>query len=221
MNATGGHSWTSVKPRLLLCCLLFLTSAAAGAADVAVVGLFPGKAVLVIDGSGPYTVPVGSSRGPARVVAVDEGGATLDIGGQRLRLAVGAAPLRVDPAASARIAIAPDARGHYFAPGSVNGAPVRFLVDTGATAVTISAEAARRAGIDASRGQPVVVTTANGRVMARRVRLDRVALGTMELHQVDAIVQEGLGDVALLGMTFLNRTDLRREGDRLVLTRRY
>jgi aspartyl protease family protein len=221
MNAAGEHSWTSVKPRLLLCCLLFLTPAAAGAADVAVVGLFPGKAVLVIDGSGPFTVAVGASRGPVRVVDVDEGGAVLDIDGQRHRLAVGAGRLRVDPAASNRIAIAPDSRGHYFAQGSVNGAPVRFLVDTGATAVTIPAEAARRAGIDASRGQPVVVSTANGRVMGRRVRLDQVALGTLVLHQVDAIVQEGLGDVALLGMTFLNRTDLRREGDRLVLTRRY
>ena len=102
----------------------------------------------------------------------------------------------------------------------MNGAPVRFLVDTGATAVTLSTAAARRMGLDVSKSEAVMVTTANGRVVGRRVRLDRVALGDLVLHQVDAIVQDGLGDQALLGMTFLSRTELRREGDRLVLVKR-
>jgi aspartyl protease family protein len=221
MDVTGDHSWTSVKPRLLLHCLLFLTTAAAGAADVAVVGIFPGKAVLVIDGDGPFTVAVGASRGSVRVVSVDEAGAVLDIDGRRSSLAVGAAPVRGEPSSGTRVVLAPDARGHYIAQGSVNGASLRFLVYTGATAVTLPGDFARRAGIDTSRGQPVVVATANGRVVARRVRLDRVALGDLVLHQVDAIVHEGLGEHALLGMTFLNRTDLRRDGDRLVLTRRF
>jgi aspartyl protease family protein len=221
MKFAGVHSWTSVKPRFFLPSVLFLTTAAAGAADVAVVGIFPGKAVLVIDGSGPHTVPVGGSRGKVRVISVDEGGATLDIDGRRSALALGAAPIRNESGAGIRVALSPDSRGHYIASGTVNGSPVRFLVDTGATAVTISTEVARRIGIAPSQGQPVVVATANGRVSARRVRLDRVSLGALTLHQVDAIVQDGLGEHALLGMTFLNRTDLRRDGDLLMLTKRY
>jgi aspartyl protease family protein len=221
MSFTGVHSWTSVKPRFFLPSVFFLTTAAAGAADVAVVGIFPGKAVLVIDGRGPYTLPVGGTRGNVRVVSVDEGGAILDIDGRRSTLPIGAAPIRSESPAGIRVALSPDSRGHYIAAGAVNGSPVRFLVDTGATAVTISTEVARRIGIDASQGQPVVVATANGRVSARRVRLDRVTLGALTLHQVDAIVQDGLGEHSLLGMTFLTRTDLRRDGNLLVLTKRY
>jgi aspartyl protease family protein len=211
-----------VTPRRLLQTLLMLvTTASASAADVAVVGVFPGKAVLVVDGAGPYTVPVGEVRGAVRVVSVDEGGAVLEIEGRRTSLPVGAAPMRAEPDAGMRVVLAPDARGHYIAQGAVNGAALRFLVDTGATAVTIPGEFARRVGIDASRGQPVLVSTANGQVAARRVRLDRVSIGSLVIYQVDAIVQDGLGEHALLGMSFLNRTDLRRDGDRLVLTRRY
>ena len=207
--------------RILPAALLCLTCTAVGATDVAVVGVFPGKAVLVIDGDGPYTLPVGGSRGAVRLMSVDEGGAVVEVGGARRSLAIGAVPMRtLETGQPNRVVIAPDTRGHYIAHGSVNGAPVRFLVDTGATAVTLSTAAARRMGLDVSKSEAVMVTTANGRVVGRRVRLDRVALGDLVLHQVDAIVQDGLGDQALLGMTFLSRTELRREGDRLVLVKR-
>ncbi|RPH45018.1 MAG: TIGR02281 family clan AA aspartic protease [Burkholderiales bacterium] len=202
--------------------VLTLFTATAGAADVAVVGVFPpAKAVLVIDGRGPFTVPVGGTRDGVRVQSVDATGATLEIEGRTLSLAVGSAPMRADPDHGQRVVIAPDERGHYLANGSVDGAAVRFMVDTGATAVTIPGDLARKLGIDLSQAQRVRVNTANGQVTAHRVRLDRVTLGTMTLMRVDAIVQENLGDQALLGMTFLSRTDLRREGDRLVLTKRH
>ena len=210
-----------MKLRFLLSPGFFLlTTAAAGAADVAVVGLFPGKAVLVIDGRGPFTVAEGGSRDGVRVLSVDSAGATLEFDGRRTRLPVGNATIRAVASRAQTVVMAPDDRGHYVAQGSVNGTPVRFLVDTGATAVTLSPEFARRAGLDLRDAKPVFVLTANGRVMGRQLRLDRVALGGLELHQVDAIVQDGLGDQALLGMTFLSRTELRREGDRLVLSRR-
>lgn len=185
------------------------------------VGVFPGKAVLVVDGDGPFTVPAGGSRGAVRVLSVDEGGAVVEVDGRRRSLAVGSAPMTPkDPSTPSRVVLAPDTRGHYIAQGSVNGAPARFLVDTGATAVTIPTELARRAGLDPALGQPVSMSTANGRVSGRRMRVDRVTLGEMTLHQVDVIVHDGLGEHALLGMTFLSRTDLRREGDRLVLVKR-
>ena len=211
-----------MTPRLLptLLCLATAT-AGAGATDVAVVGVFPGKAVLVINGDGPYTLPVGGSRGPIRLMSVDDGGAVVEVDGTRRSLAIGATPMRtLDTVQPNRVVIAPDSRGHYIAQGSVNGAAVRFMVDTGATAVTLSSAMARQMGLDLSTSEAVMVTTANGRVMGRRLRLDRVALGDLVLHQVDAIVQDGLGDQALLGMTFLSRTELRREGDRLVLVKR-
>lgn len=200
--------------------LLLLTTAAAGAAEVAVVGIFPGKAVLVIDGHGPHTVAVGDTRAGVRVLSVDSDGATVETDGRRLRLAVGHAPMKRSADTGRRVALAPDTRGHYVAMGAVNGRPVRFLVDTGATAVTLSTEFARSLGLDLGTAQPVLVATANGRVIGRRLVLDTVSLGDLVLHRVDAVVQDNLGDLALLGMSFLSRTDLRREGDRLVLARR-
>lgn len=201
--------------------LLAVVGAAAQAADVAVVGVFPpSKAVVVIDGEGPFTLAVGAARGPVRVRSVDDGGAVLEVDGRPVSLAVGSAPIRTAPSLAGRVEIAPDARGHYLAQGAVNGTVVRFLVDTGATAVTLPMSLASRLGVDVALAKPVMVGTANGVVVGRRVTLDRVSLGTLVLYQVDAILQDGLGEHALLGMSFLSRTDLRREGDRLVLIRR-
>ena len=201
--------------------LLFLTTAAAGAAEVAVVGVFPpSKAVLVIDGRGPFTVPVGGAIDGVHVRAVDEAGATLEVDGRSARVALGAAPLRTAPSAGQRVVIPSDGRGHHLAEGAINGASIRFLVDTGATTIAISTAFARRIGLDLAKAQPARVATANGVVVAWRVRLDTVSIGPMTLHQVDAMVHDGLGEVALLGMSFLSRTDMTREGDRLVLTKR-
>ncbi len=208
-------------PALATAALLSLAAASVGAAEVALVGLFPGKAVLMVDGQGPFTVAAGERRDGVRVISVDGAGAVVEHDGRRERLVVGAAPTRTESVAGARVILAPDARGHYVAAGNVNGTAVRFLVDTGATAVTLSTDVARRAGIDPAQGRPVSVTTANGKVVGRQVRLDRVTFGDITLHQVDAVIQDGLGEVALLGMTFLARTDLRHEGGRLVLIKRY
>jgi aspartyl protease family protein len=202
--------------------LLLLTTAAAGAAEVAVVGIFPpSKAVLVVDGRGPYTVPVGGSIEGVRVRAVDERGATLEVDGRTTLVALGAAPLRTPSSAPPRVVLPADGRGHHLADGEVNGARVRFLVDTGATAVAIPTALARRIGLDLAQAPRVRVSTANGTTIAWRVRLDTVSLGPMTMHQVDALVQDGIGEVALLGMSFLSRTDMVREGDRLVLTKRF
>lgn len=202
--------------------LLLLTTAAAGAAEVAVVGIFPpSKAVLVIDGRGPYTVPVGGAIDGVRVRAVDERGATLEIDGRTAVVPMGAAPLRTPPSTASRIVLPADGRGHHLADGTVNGARVRFLVDTGATAVAIPTALARRIGLDLAQAPRVRVSTANGMAIAWRVRLDTVSVGPLVFHQVDALVQDGIGEVALLGMSVLSRTDMTREGDRLVLTKRF
>lgn len=65
------------------------------------------------------------------------------------------------------------------------------------------------------------VNTANGRAPAYRVKLDSVKIGTIELNQVDALIQENGLPIALLGMSFLNRMDMRRNGDQMTLTKRF
>jgi aspartyl protease family protein len=196
----------------------------AAAVEVNVIGLFTGKAVVVIDGGAPRTLSVGQRTAEGvLLVAADSKSATLEVEGRRQVMELGQhAESAALTGARQSVTLAADGNGHFTAEGQVNGARMRFLVDTGATLVTLPATEARRLGIDYLRGQPAVSQTANGRVVVYRVRLDSVALGPMTLTSVDAVVHEAPGlDVALLGMSFLNRTEMRREGTSLTLTKRY
>jgi aspartyl protease family protein len=96
-----------------------------------------------------------------------------------------------------------------------------MLVDTGATMIALSASDAVRLGIDYRKGQPGMVSTANGSAPVYLVKLDTVKIGNIELNQVDALIQENGLPFALLGMSFLNRTEMRREGEQMTLTKRY
>jgi aspartyl protease family protein len=130
---------------------------------------------------------------------------------------------RAATAASDRqsVTLAADPRGHFVTEGAVNGNPVRFLVDTGATMVALPASEAQRLGIDYRKGPRALTNTAGGLVPVYRVRLDTVKLGAIELAGVDAMVIEQGLDVALLGMSFLNRVEMKRDGQTMMLIRRF
>lgn len=105
---------------------------------------------------------------------------------------------------------------HYVATGTLNGAPVEFLLDTGATDVALSDALARRLGLPA--GPWGSVMTANGSAPAYRTRIDRVTLGGIVLEDVRASVLPGLDDSqVLLGMSALSRLELRQQGETLTL----
>jgi aspartyl protease family protein len=97
--------------------------------------------------------------------------------------------------------------GHFVARGAVNGSPLSLLIDTGASTVVLKPADAERAGIDTSAlSFTVAVSTANGTTYAAPVRLKSVAIGTVELHDVEALVaQPGNLKENLLGMSFLRR----------------
>jgi aspartyl protease family protein len=199
------------------------------AAQVQVIALTEGKATLVIDGAKPRTLAAGQlSPEGVRLIEATPQAAVVEVDGKRSTLALGA---YYRPAAEASgtsgigssVVIAADARGHYLVNGTINGAAsVRFLVDTGATMVSISADDARRAGIAYLSGQRGLTQTASGIVQVYRVKLDTVKVGDITLYNVDATVHPGSGlPIGLLGMSFLNRTEMRREGAALTLIRRY
>ncbi|MBL8470990.1 MAG: TIGR02281 family clan AA aspartic protease [Rhodocyclaceae bacterium] len=195
---------------------------AARATDVTVAGLFPGKAVLVINGAAPRTMSVGGKPAEGvRVLAVDAESATLEIDGRRERLMLGQASSarREDP--NAQAVLTADATGHFFVNGTVNGSGVRFLVDTGATTIALSQTDARRAGVDYQAAQRGVTQTANGTAAVWLVKLNSVRVGDIELHNVDATVLSADLPVALLGGSFLNRMEMRRDGDSMVLRKRF
>ncbi len=95
--------------------------------------------------------------------------------------------------------------GHYWALASINGTPVRFMIDSGATTTTLSQNAAQAAGIKASGGFPVLVDTANGSIELQRAQVDALIVGSITQRNVQVLIgSEGLGDVNLLGMSFLS-----------------
>lgn len=204
-----------------LAALLFLIPAA-HATDISVVGLFPNKAVLVVDGRAPKTYSVGSTIAEGvRLVGADQSTATIEANGKRETIAIGEHVNRNASSGPASVTLQADGRGHYMVQGQINGGSVRMLLDTGATSVALPASEATRLGINYKAGRVGYVSTANGTVPAYVVKLDTVKIGDIELNQVEGVVQEQGLPIILLGMSFLNRTEMRREGDRMVLTKRY
>jgi aspartyl protease family protein len=88
--------------------------------------------------------------------------------------------------------------------------------------VTLPKSVARQAGVDFRNAKPTMISTANGVAPAQRVTLNSVRLGGIRANLVEALVVDDQSlPVALLGMTFLNRTDMNRQGDSLTLKQRY
>ena len=204
----------------LLACMFVLGSA--HAVDVGVVGLFPGKAVLVVDGNSPKTYSVGSTIGDSvKLISVGESSAVIEENGKRQTLMIGDHASRSTSSGPARVTLQADSRGHFTAEGQINGGLIRMLVDTGATMVVLPASDALRLGINYRKGQVGLVNTANGMTQVYVVRLDTVKIGDIELNQVDAAVQEKGLPFALLGMSFLKRTEMRREGEQMTLIKRF
>lgn len=111
-----------------------------------------------------------------------------------------------EPAQGETAQVQKAADGHYWAEADVNGHEVRFLIDTGATAVSLTTDDARRLGIEpASLDYNAKVITASGPARAARVKLDSVSVAGAQVRDVDALVIENGLQTSLLGMTYLGR----------------
>ena len=204
--------------------VLFSASFGARAVDVALIGMLGEKAaVFAVDGGEPKAVKVGQKWRGISLLSVERDQATVEIDGKQRVLKIGQHYRTATTASSDRqsVTLAADPRGHFVSLGSINGNPVRFLIDTGASTVALPATEAQRLGIDYRKGERGFTSTAGGMVPIYRVRFDSVKLGSIELSGVDGIVIEQGLDIALLGMSFLNRVEMKRDGQTMVLTRRF
>lgn len=206
----------------LIIAACWLSCTPAWATSVSVVGLFRDKAIVSIDGGKPRTLSVGQTVQGVTLIAADSGSARVEVDGKRRTLGMGQSFAgSAAPAVRQSVSLTADARGHFAAAGSLNGYPLNFLVDTGATNIAISAAEARRIGVDYKAGQAVGVGTAAGVVPAWRVTFHTVKVGSITVHQVDGMVMETGLNVPLLGMSFLNRMEMKRDGQTMTLTQRY
>ena len=186
--------------------------------------LFKNQAVVVINGK-RRTLKTGK-RSPEGVLLVRSNSevATVEINGEELSLRLDGNIIGNFSAGPKRksLVLYPDQGGHYVVDGTINGTSTRFLLDTGATSVSINSREAKRIGLLYKvDGKPTVVETAAGVVPAYRVTFKEVKIRDLSVKQVSGIVISGdFPRSALLGQSFLNRLNMRREGQALELTER-
>ena len=211
--------------KALLALGLALAAGAALAQSVTLQGMLGNKALLMVDGGAPKSVAPGESHKGVKVLSTQGDQAVVEIDGQRQTLRVGDAPASVGAAPGgargSKIVLTAGSGGHFMTTGAINGRTVQFLVDTGATSISMGVGDAERLGIDYKSGQLARSQTANGTVPVYLVRLASVRVGDVEVRDVDASVLPVNTGPILLGNTFLTRFQMTRLNDQLVLERRY
>lgn len=116
------------------------------------------------------------------------------------------------------VRIRQSADGHFYANARINGASVRMLVDSGATITAVSERAARDAGIQPAGGFPILLTTANGQVSARRGVAETFGIGGLEVRDLSVVTSPSFGETSVVGMNFLSKLgSWRVEGTTLIL----
>jgi len=209
--------------RLVAVLALFLAGAAV-AQSVSMSGSLGSNALLVIDGK-PRNVAVGSTVQGVRLVSVTGGDAVVEVQGKRFTLRLGDAQVNLGGKASEgggkRIVLTAQGGGHFNTTGTINGKSVNFVVDTGATMVSMDQYEADRLGVDWKNGRRGMSRTANGDTPFFLTKLASVRIGDVQVYDVDAVVLPTPMPFILLGNSYLTRFQMKRENDVMTLDLRY
>jgi aspartyl protease family protein len=209
-------------PTLLL--LLSLGTSVSLAADtgVRVIALFAGKALLQVGGQ-QKIVNQGETFEGVLLESASGRGAVVVIDGNRQKLGLNQSIAgNFKKPDRTRMKIFPDALGMYYVKGKINGVATRFLVDTGATFVTMSGDHASLLKIDYRQGTYSSAQTAAAVVPVWQIKLASVSIGGIELKNVEATVIAGEQPVdVLLGNSFLRHTRIQQAGSVLEIEKRY
>lgn len=213
-----------------LCCLMLLLSQSVLAkTKVKTIALFDGKAMLSIDGKIAKIIKVGQVLHGVELLASTTDKAVVKIAGKRRTLtlnsgAVVAGSLGAKPPAGSQnsVQLWSDNRGFFRVDGEINGRKTEFLVDTGANLVVLSSRHADSMGIEYKNGTRALSTTASGTAPLYIFQAEKISIASIELRNVKMGVIEGhFPVIPLLGMTFLEKMDMTRRGNEMVLTKRY
>lgn len=212
---------------ILLLPLLSATSIAAvddNTETIIVLGLFKDRAVIRI-GDQQRILRVGEkSPDGVKLIEADSEKAVLEFKGKREIYFLGRHVSRHFKKAEVKgeANIWP-VNGMYMVGGAINGYPVKFMVDTGASWISMNSQHARRIGLDYRvSGKRNAVSTASGVAQVFVINLDRVKVGNIELYHVEAAVLEGNSPTEiLLGMSFLDQVEIQRKGQMMTLKKKW
>lgn len=208
--------------KLLQCLLLLILSMNVFAVEkITISGLFKNKAIVTIDGKQRLLKVGEPSPEGVLLISANAKEAVIEIDGEQKTYTLGQhiGSSFKKPTGRNTVSIAPDRGGMYEVNGSINGFQVKFLVDTGATSISMNKHHARRIGIDYKfEGKEGLSETASGLDKIYIVNLKTVMVGGIKLHDVQAAVHDGdFPRIILLGNTFLGRVKMIREGQMLML----
>lgn len=187
--------------------------------SVYLVGTVGERAILVVDQNPPRTLGVGDSRNGVKLLSVGSGRAEVEVNGARLQLTLGQMPMKIG-VDQPTLVLQSDSRGHFTSQGLINNREVNFLIDTGASVVSMGANTAQALGIGYEKnGKAVKVSTANGETEGWLVTLDSVHVGQLVQHNVRAVVTPQAMPYVLLGNSFLDAFHLARQSNRMTIKR--
>ena len=215
-----------MKLKLFLVCVIgFFTAQALAETRVNVVGLFSNKAIVTINGGAPHSLSAGQTVDGVKLISANSEAATFVVEGKKQTLKMGQGASVAGAGASATndpVSLYADQAGHFLGNLTINGASLKYLVDTGATTVALNSGDAKFAKIDYEKGEKGLSSTAGGVVQVYRIKLNTLKIGTIVLNNVDAaVIEGGSPPFVLLGMSALNRLDMKRDNSILTLTKKY
>jgi aspartyl protease family protein len=229
-----------VHPVLLgLALLAMMLADDAQATELALSGIVGDRAVIVVDNGPPQLLTVGKSTpNGVRLLSIEGNAAVIEFEGRRQILRLGERVVRQNDtgkpstgtltseqarkilARGVEITIESDASGHFLVDGEINGRGVRFIVDTGASSVSIGYSTAQNLGLDLDDGRRGKSQTAGGVVNIWRVTLRSLKIGGLRFENVDASVMQDDMPWVLLGMSVLEQMEMRRDGKLMRLKRK-
>jgi len=201
--------------RVLLLSIL-TTSIAIAAPNIKVIGLFKDKALVAIDGKHKL-IRKGDTYKDFTLEYADSKRAVISYEGISKKYYLGSPSsggMQFKKAKSSAYHIKANPMGMYVTQGSINSKPMNFIVDTGATMVSMNQADAERLGINGPRdGEEIKVMTASAVVKAYKVKLETVKVGEIQIKDVDAtVLLSEQPDTVLLGMSFLKNLRVKQSG---------
>ncbi|GAB3263415.1 retropepsin-like aspartic protease family protein [Chitinimonas naiadis] len=205
---------------------LWLLSLTALATEPVLMATMGSKASVSFGGK-PVTLAIGESRDGVKLISVGVDSAVFESGGKRSTVQLGqgffaGGNAGADKGSSNSATLFDAGGGHFMAMVTANGGSVRGLIDTGASALALSEGHARALNLRVERDRPVRMQTAQGTKIFWLTRLDSLKLEGITLYGVEAVVADGdYPAVPLIGMTVLNQLQMQRDGNTMVLKKKY